>query len=372
MRRMSLDVTHVTRRDVWVGMLLYPRHTLPTAAAPVIVASGLALGDGVWAPLPAVAAFMAGWLIQLGGVIADNYHNLARHADDKEHAAFVAALRGGVVTLRELKRTIVACYALAALPGLYLVYVGGVPALVIGLAAIAASLAYSADPYPLGDHGLGDPLFFLFFGLVSVTGSYYVQAAAVLAPPLALGVGPGTVTWTGVVASLPVAALATNILVIDNIRDLEYDRDKDERTMAVLIGPRWSRVEYVGLLTLAFAVPVGLWAWGGAAPRVLLPLLSLPYAAVVARRVMRERTHEAMIPLTPQAAQVQLIFALLFAVGLASGARPSGGGSAVERGVVGISARVAAIEGGAVGLGGRGAGREPRGQVGIRDEGSAE
>jgi 1,4-dihydroxy-2-naphthoate octaprenyltransferase len=281
---MGADATQVTRRDVWVRMLLYPRHTLPTAAAPVIVASGVALGDGVFAPLPAAAAFVAGWLIQVGGVIADNYHNLTRHADDKEHAAFVAALRAGTVTLGELKRTIAACYALAALPGLYLVFVGGVPALVIGLAAIAASLAYSADPYPLGDHGLGDPLFFVFFGVVSVTASYYVQAAAVLASPLALGVAPGTVTWTAVAASLPVAALATNILIIDNIRDLEYDRDKNERTLAVLVGPWWSRVEYVGLLTLAYAVPAGLWAWGGAAPRVLLPLLSLPYAAVVARR----------------------------------------------------------------------------------------
>lgn len=317
MSRMLLDPALVTRRDVWVRMLLYPRHTLPTAAAPVIVASGLALGDGVFAPLPAVAAFVSGWLIQLGGVIADNYNNLARHADDEEHAAFVAALRRGIVTLRELKRTIVACYALAALPGLYLVYVGGAPALVVGLAAIAASLVYSADPYPLGDHGLGDPLFFVFFGVVSVTASYYVQAAAALASPLALGVAPGTVTWTAVVASLPVAALATNILIIDNIRDLEYDRAKGERTIAVLIGPGWSRVEYMALLALAYAAPVGLWVWGGCAPRVLLPLLSLPYAVVVARWVMRAQTHEAMIPLTPQAAQVLLAYALLFAVGLA-------------------------------------------------------
>ena len=151
----------VDRRAVWVGMLLYPRHTLPTALAPVAVAVGLALHDGVVAPWPALGAFVAGWLVQVGGVITDNYHNLTRHPDDAEHALFVEALRRGVVTLAELRRAIYACYAAAAVVGAALVYVGGLPVALVGLASVAASLAYSSNPFPLGDHGLGDPLFFL-------------------------------------------------------------------------------------------------------------------------------------------------------------------------------------------------------------------
>jgi 1,4-dihydroxy-2-naphthoate octaprenyltransferase len=313
---LTLHASSVSRRDVWVHMLLYPRHTLPTAAAPVIVASGLAWRDGVFVARAAVAAFLAGWLIQLGGVIADNYHNLSRHADDREHAAFVAALRAGIVTLAELRAAIAACYVLAALPGAYLVYVSGFPALAVGIASILASLAYSANPYPLGDHGLGDPLFFVFFGVVSVVASYYVQAAATVSAPLTLGIPAGTLPWTAVAVSVPVAALATNILVIDNIRDLDYDRAKNERTIAVLIGPGWSRVEYVLLLILAYAVPMVLWLAGGFTARVLLPLASLPYAVIVAGRVIRTTRHDAMVPLTPQAAQLLLAYSLLFAAGL--------------------------------------------------------
>ncbi len=306
----------LSRRSVWVDMLLYPRHTLPTAAAPVLVATGLAWADGVAAPGAAVAAFLAGWLIQLGGVIADNYHNLLRHPDDQEHPALVRALRAGVLSLAELRRTFLACYGVAAVVGALLVYVGGVPALVIGLTSVAASFVYSGGPKPLGDHALGDPLFFVFFGIVAVVGSYYVQAAATLAAPFPLGVPAGTVTATSIIASLPIAALTTNILVIDNIRDLDYDRAKRERTVAVVIGRRWSLVEYDLLLVVAYAVPLWLWYRGAFGPAVLLPLVSAPYAANVARQVARARSHEALIPMSPRAGQVLLAYSVLFAVGL--------------------------------------------------------
>ncbi|MBI4013576.1 MAG: 1,4-dihydroxy-2-naphthoate octaprenyltransferase [Candidatus Rokubacteria bacterium] len=311
------DPVTPSRRDVWIGMLLYPRHTLPTAAAPVLVAAGLARHDGVFAWQPALAAFLAGWLVQLGGVIADNYHNVVRHADDREHPAFIHALRTGVVALAELRRTIAACYLAAIVAGASLVYVGGLPALLVGLASIAASLAYSSAPYPLGDHALGDLLFFVFFGVVSVTATYYVQAAAVLGPPFPLAVPAGAASFTALVASLPIGALTTNILVIDNIRDLDFDREKGETTLAVLIGARWSRAEYVAVLLLAYAVPLWFWTRPGFGPGVLLPLLSAPYAALVARWVIRARTHDELVPMTPQAGQVLLAYAALLGLGFA-------------------------------------------------------
>ncbi len=313
-------MTAVTRREVWVGMLLYPRHTLPTALAPILVASCLAFHDQRFALGPALAALLAGWLVQLGGVVTDNYNNLRRHGDDKEHPKFVEALRAGVVTFGQLKLAIAACYGVAVLAGLYCVYVGGLPILLVGLASIAASLAYSTGPFPLGDRlGLGDPLFFVFFGVVQVMGTYYVEAASVLSAPLTVGVPAGTVTLTAFLASLPMAALTTNILVIDNIRDLEFDREKHEHTLAVLIGPRWSRVEYVGHLALAYSVPFWLLLMHHFSAWILLPLLSIPYAVLVAQRVFRFTTHEQLIPMTPQAGQLLVMYAALFSVGLAHG-----------------------------------------------------
>lgn len=307
----------VTRRAVWVGMLLYPRHTLPTAVAPVAVAVGLAAHDGVLGPGPALAAFVSGWLIQLGGVITDNYHNLRRHPDDREHALFVEALRRGVVTMRELRRAIYACYLAAAAVGIYLVYVGGLPVALVGLASAAASLAYSSNPYPLGDRGLGDLLFFIFFGPVSVVASYYVQAAATLAQAWPLTLPAGSVTGPALAAGLAVGALTTNILLVDNIRDLDYDRSKGERTLAVIIGAGWTRIEYAALLAFAYLVPLWFWLRGGFGPSALLPLLSLPYGVLVAHRVWRARTHEALIPMSPQAGQALLAYSFLFALGVA-------------------------------------------------------
>lgn len=307
-----------TRHDVWVRMLLYPRHTLPTAAAPVAVATGLAVADGVAAAGPALGAFLAGWLVQLGGVFADNYNNLRRNPDDREHPAFVRALEAGVVTLGTLRRAVWVTYLAAVVAGSYLVWVGGVPALIIGVISILAGLAYSSDPFPLGDRALGDPLFFVFFGVVSVVGTYYVQAATVLGPPFPLVPPAGTLPAAAFGVSLPVAALTTNILVIDNIRDREFDAEKNEITLAVLLGDTWSRVEYLTLLSLAYAVPAVM-VWGGVSPWALLPFLTLPYALVVAGRVWSRRTHEELIPMTPQAGQVVLAYSVLFGLGLAMG-----------------------------------------------------
>jgi 1,4-dihydroxy-2-naphthoate octaprenyltransferase len=310
----------LTRRDVWVGMLLYPAHTLPTAAGPVLVAVGLALHDGVFVPCAAIAAFVAGWLVQLGGVFTDNYQNLSRHPDDEEHADFVAAVRTGLISLPEIRRAIYACYGVATLVGLALVPLGGLPILLIGGAAILGSLAYSAGPFPLGDRALGDPLFFLFFGPVSVMGAYYAQAAVAAGGAFPLLPPAGSVSIEALVAGLAFGALITAILVIDNIRDLEYDRSKNEWTIAVLIGPRWSRVEFILLYVFAYAVPAWFVMRGWSAA-VLLPWLTLPLAIAVARRVVRAPDRASMMPLTPQAGGVMLAFAVLLAIGLAWSAR---------------------------------------------------
>jgi 1,4-dihydroxy-2-naphthoate octaprenyltransferase len=296
-----------TRGEVWLRKLLYPGHTLPTAAAPVMVACGLAVHEGAFALGPALLALLAGWLIQLGGVLTDNYENLASQPEDREHPELVEALRRGTLSLGQLKAATAACYAVALAAGGILVYLAGPLVVWIGLASIAASWVYSAGPYPVGKLGLADPLFFAFFGVVSVAGAYYVQAQALPASALALGV--------------PVGALTTNILVIDDIRDREFDAVKGKRTVAVRFGARWSRAEFLALLALAYLAP--LWFWGGGLgfdAWILLPWLTLPYAFVTARAVLTRDRYEELIPVTPRAGRLLLAYSGLLAVGAGASA----------------------------------------------------
>ena len=306
-----------SRRDMWLHMLLYPGHTLPTAAAPAIVAAGLAFRHEVFAGGPLLLAFLAGWFIQLGGVLTDNYENLTRHPDDREHPQLVQALRSGALTLSGLRTAIYACYLAALLAGAWLLYVAGIPVLAIGLLSIGASWIYSAGPLPLGEHGLADPLFFIFFGIVSVVGCYYVQA--VPASGSFLKINLEALPLAAFALGLPIGALTTSILVIDDIRDRQFDVVKGKRTVAVRFGPQWSRAEFVGLLLLAYLSPLELWLGFGFSAWALLPLLTLPYALSTVRGVLTLNRFQDLVPMTPKAARLLLGYAVLLAIGIAKG-----------------------------------------------------
>jgi 1,4-dihydroxy-2-naphthoate polyprenyltransferase len=302
-----------TRREVWTRKLLYPGHTFPTAAAPVVVAVGLAHHDRVLAALPVALAFFAGWLIQFAGVVTDNYSNLRREPNDREHPELVEAVNRGLLSLADLRNAILMSYGLAVVFGFTLLAMAGWPVIVIGLASILASWAYSAGPWPFGRHGFADPLFFLFFGTVSVIGAYYVQAAVVL----------GTEHWrdamplTAVAVSLPIGALITNILIIDDIRDCEFDLVKGKNTVAVRFGKIWSRYEFVGLLVFAYFAPFWFWRSFGFSTWVLLPLITLPFAIMITRAVCTRDKFIELVPMTPRMAMLTFVYSVCLAAGLA-------------------------------------------------------
>lgn len=300
-------------REVWTRKLLYPGHTFPTAIAPVLVGIGLAVHDQVFAALPAALAFFAGWLIQFGGVVTDNYENLIREPDDREHPELVQAVASGLLSLKTLRATIIASYGVAVLAGLALVAMAGWPVIVIGLLSILASWAYSAGPWPFGRHGFADPLFFLFFGTMSVIGTYYVQAATVLGPEHWRQALP----MTAVVASLPIGALITNILIIDDIRDRDFDVVKGKNTIAVRFGKDWSRAEFLCLLIFAYLMPIWLWRGFGFSAWVLLPWLTAPIAAIVMRMVWTRDQFAELVPMTPRMAMLTMAFSACLTAGLA-------------------------------------------------------
>jgi 1,4-dihydroxy-2-naphthoate octaprenyltransferase len=282
----------------------------------VVVGTGLAVHAGIFAALPALAALVGAALIQVGTNFANDYYDAVQGADTEDREGFTRVTAGGLIEPERVKVAMYATFALAILDGTYLVYVGGLPILVVGLASVASGIAYTGGPYPLGYHGLGDLFVFVFFGVVAVTGTFYVQAVAHLADPLTTTIPPGTVTTAALVASLPVAALSTNILVVNNVRDREEDATTGKRTLAVRFGYTASRVQFVALLALAYVVPVWFYA-AGYGVAVFLPLLSLPLAVSVTRTLLSRTDGEALNPALSRTGQLLALYSALFATGLA-------------------------------------------------------
>ncbi|WP_158057066.1 1,4-dihydroxy-2-naphthoate polyprenyltransferase [Halorussus halophilus] len=312
---MSDVATEHSRREAW-WMAARP-HTLPAAAAPIFVGVGLAVHESKFAALPALAAFVGAALIQIGTNFANDYYDAVKGVDTDERKGFTRVTQSGLIAPAEVKRAMYLTFAIAILVGVYLVYVGGLPILLIGLASVVSGIAYAGGPFPLGSNGLGDLFVFLFFGVIAVMGTFYVQAAAVVAAaPFPMGIPEGTVTLAAFVASLPVAAISTNILVVNNIRDLETDKEAGKQTLAVIIGYGASRAEYVGMLALAYLAPFWFWLEAGYSPAVLLPLVTLPYAAKITQTVLSDTSGEALNPALEQTGKLLAGHSVLFALGM--------------------------------------------------------
>jgi 1,4-dihydroxy-2-naphthoate octaprenyltransferase len=226
-------------------------------------------------------------------------------------------LRTGTLTFAGLRGAILACFGLATLSVPYLINIGGTTALAIGVIGAASSYCYAGGPQPYVKHGLADPIFFAMFGIVAVVGTYYIQSAAwhALASP---GVDamrrlPLDVFLVG----LPVGALVTNVMVIDDIRDRHFDAVKGWCTLAVRFGLGGSRMEYLALTAFAYLLPFGFWLGLGFSAWALLPLLTLPLAYKIARAVCTLDQTRDLIRVTPRAAYLSLMYSALLAAGIA-------------------------------------------------------
>ncbi|MFZ5467899.1 MAG: 1,4-dihydroxy-2-naphthoate polyprenyltransferase [Myxococcota bacterium] len=281
-------------------MAIRPR-TLSAGVVPVAVGSSLAFAQGVGRPLAALAALAGALLIQVGTNLANDYYDFVRGADTGERLGPPRVTQQGLLAPPRVLAAALGAFAAATLVGVYLVIVAGWPIVVVGLVSILAGYAYTGGPFPLGYHGLGDLFVFIFFGVVAVAGSYYVQALA-LHPAV----------WF---AAMPVGALGTVLLVVNNLRDVRTDARAGKRTLVVLLGVPAARSEYVFLLVAAFATPVAMWALGVARPWVLLPLTCLPLVFRPLRCVLT-REGAALNEALRDTARLGLVFGLLFAVGL--------------------------------------------------------
>lgn len=275
--------------------------TLPAAVAPVVVGTALAIHDGAFRPLAALAALLAALLIQIGSNFANDLGDYLRGADRHGRVGPTRVTTAGLLTPRQVEAGMVVVFGLAALCGVYLIILGGWPILLVGVLSIAAAIAYTAGPLPFGYYGLGDLGTFVFFGLIAVGGTYYAQAHA-LTPAV----------WLGGVA---MGCLVTAILVVNNVRDADSDRAAGKRTVAVLLGRRGARIEYLLLLAIAYAVPLILWLALGYRPGVLLAWLTLPLAYRQARAVFTI-LGPALNKTLAGTAQLAVAYAAALAVGM--------------------------------------------------------
>jgi len=285
---------------IWL-MAARPR-TLPAAVAPVLVGTAWAGFSHVFHPLRFVAALLGAIFIQVGTNLSNDYSDARRGADAEDRLGPVRVTAGGLVPPKQVLVATYVSFGLAVLAGAYLVAVAGWELLLVGAASILAGVLYTGGPRPYGYEGLGEVFVFLFFGIVAVAGSYFVQVKHV--------------NWEAFALAVPVGLLASAILVVNNFRDTDSDRRAGKRTLAVRLGRRRTRMLFAAIVYLAFVLAPATWVFGPTKPWVLLPWLTLPLAAGVVR-VVRNRTDGASLnEALGQTGMLQLAFCVLLSAGL--------------------------------------------------------
>jgi 1,4-dihydroxy-2-naphthoate octaprenyltransferase len=274
---------------------------LPAAIVPVVVGLALAARSGPLDVLVAVATLVAAILIQVGTNLANDYYDFVAGADTSERLGPRRITQAGLAAPATVRAAAFGVLAAATLVGGFLVAVGGWPIVIIGVASLVAAVAYTGGPWPLAYHGLGDVFVFVFFGVVAVNGTVLLQT--------------GALSGIALVASLPVACLATAILVVNNLRDIATDARAGKRTLAVRIGAAATRRQYAALVAAPFAVVAALAVPIG--PAVLIALAAFPLAVAEVRALAR-RTGAELNASLAGTARLHLAFGVLFALGIAA------------------------------------------------------
>jgi 1,4-dihydroxy-2-naphthoate octaprenyltransferase len=287
---------------LWL-MAIRPK-TLPAAVGPVAVGSAVAFSDGKFSFILAFCCFLGAILLQVGVNLANDYFDFKNNIDSEERLGPVRVTQSGLIAPAEVKRAMIFCLFLAGLVFLYLTQAGGLPIVIIGGFSVLAALAYSGGPYPLASNGLGELFVFIFFGLVAVGGTYFVQA--------------GQLSLAAMLAAVPPGLLITAIIVVNNLRDIDTDRKAGKNTLAVILGRRRTIIEYKLLLLLSYLFLPVMLLLGVADALILLPLVTGWQGLLLAKKIAEEQG-AGLNDLLAGTARLSLIFSLLFAAGLMVG-----------------------------------------------------
>lgn len=275
--------------------------TLWAAVAPVIIGVSLAYSDNLLHVPSALAALAGALLIQIGTNYANDYYDYKHGADTESRLGPVRATQSGLVTPGEMKRAFIIVFALAFVIGIYLIWRGGAPVLAIGIASILFGIAYTGGPYPLGYHGFGDIAVFVFFGPVAVGGTYYVQTLDINRLVILAGIAPGL--------------LSLAILTVNNLRDLDADRQAGKKTTAVRFGRSYTKFQYLTAIVAACLMPVALYLISGvhfySTGTILVLIIAIPSIL----KIFRNDHGEALNKVLADTGKILILFSLVFSAG---------------------------------------------------------
>lgn len=276
--------------------------TLTAALVPVLVGTALAAALAhrvVW--WRAALALVGAGGIQIGTNLFNDLLDFRRGADTAHRLGPLRVTQAGLLSPEGVRAAALASFGVALACGVPLVMAGGLPILALGLASLGLGYAYTGGPYPLAYNGLGEPFVLLFFGLGAVGGTYYLHTGG-LAPEVAL-------------AGVQVGLLACALLAVNNLRDVAEDARADKRTLAVMLGLGFGRVEIAACAFGPF--PLGLaWLARGRPLAAALPCLAAPLAAAAVAVVWRHPPGTIYNRALARAAGLQLVFGALLALGL--------------------------------------------------------
>ncbi|AOS83201.1 1,4-dihydroxy-2-naphthoate polyprenyltransferase [Chlorobaculum limnaeum] len=281
-------------------MLAIRPKTLPAGAMPVVVGSALAFANGVFKPLPALVALICALGIQIATNFINEIYDFRKGADTSERLGPTRTVAAGIITERTMTRVSITLGVSVFVLGMYLVAIGGWPILLIGVLSLLFAWAYTGGPFPIAYSGLGDVFVFIFFGLVAVGGTYYVQALTLTLPVLVAAAAPG--------------AFSVCILLVNNIRDIDTDRKVGKMTLPARIGAPAARALYVALTVLAYLVPFYMFS-AGYSPWCLLSLLSIPLAIGMVRTLYASEGR-ALNAVLAGTGKVLTVHGVLFSAGL--------------------------------------------------------
>jgi 1,4-dihydroxy-2-naphthoate octaprenyltransferase len=299
---MASAPTVSTPGGVQIWMMAARPRTLPAAIAPVLVGTALAGFAHVFHPLRFLAALIGAIFIQVGTNLSNDYSDARRGADTEERLGPVRVTAGGLVPPSQVLIATYVSFGVAVLAGIYLIVVAGWMLLVVGAASILAGVLYTGGPRPYGYEGLGELFVFLFFGIVAVVGSFFVQTRHL--------------HWEAFALAVPVGLLASAILVVNNFRDIDTDRRAGKRTLAVRLDRGRTRILYAATVYGAYLLTPVTWLFGPLTAWVLLPWLTLPLAGPVVRIVRNRTDGPSLNQALAQTGMLQLCFCVLLSAGL--------------------------------------------------------
>jgi 1,4-dihydroxy-2-naphthoate octaprenyltransferase len=285
---------------IWI-LASRPR-TLPAAIAPVLVGTALAAAEDEFRVLPFIAALVGSIFIQIGTNLSNDYSDARRGADTEERLGPVRVTAGGLMPPRHVLVGTYVAFGVAVAAGLYLAAVAGWELLVVGVASILAGVLYTGGPRPYGYEGLGELFVFVFFGIVAVVGSYYVQTEEL--------------RWEAFALAVPVGLLSSAILVVNNVRDIDTDRRAGKRTLAVKLGRERARRLFMAMIVLSFAAPVATFAFGGLTAWLLVTLAAVPLAVPLVRTVSSRSDGPALNAALAGTGRLLAVFSLLLSAGV--------------------------------------------------------